>query len=69
LPVTIVSQSSVPQSGSFHASAMILAASSADGGRGLDIGTAGGSAKAIGYPETYFRRTARRNAPLRIWCM
>jgi len=65
-PATIVSQINVPQSGSFHASVTIRAASAADGGRGFGLGAGGGSAESKGLTETHFRRTARRKAPLRI---
>ena len=62
----MVSQTSVPQSGSFQASSMISAASWAVGGLGLGGWTAGGSASVIGFVATQFQRCARRNAPDRI---
>jgi integrase len=54
------------QSGSFHASLRMRAASAAVGGCGLGLGGEGGSASAIGFAATHFQRTARRSAPLRM---
>ncbi|MDN5748153.1 MAG: hypothetical protein L0H64_06550 [Pseudonocardia sp.] len=65
-PVTIASHTSVPHSGSAHASVRIRAASSGDGGRGLAFGAGGVSANTIGFDEIQPHRTARFNAPLRM---
>jgi hypothetical protein len=59
-PLTIVSQTSIPQSGSArNASAIKRAASSGVGGCGSGDGTGGGSAWSIGLTLTHRQRTAR----------
>ena len=58
-PVVIANQINVPQSGSFHASFTIRAASTALGGCGFGMGAAGGSAWCSGLTVTHFQRTAR----------
>lgn len=65
-PVTIVSQTSTAQSGSFDASSRIRAASAAVGGRGFGAGCGGASAFSIGFRAIQPHRTARLNAPERM---
>src|SRR6266508_3227766 len=62
-PVTIVSQTSVPQSGFLNASVTILAACSGEGGFGFDFGLAGGSAPLIGLKPIHFHFIAFFTAP------
>lgn len=65
-PVTIASQTNMPQSGSFQASAEMRAACSVVGGCGFGGGAAGGFALSMGLTLIHFHRTARSHAPLRI---
>jgi hypothetical protein len=65
-PHVMASQTSVPQSGSFHASVTSRAASEADGGSGFGVGADGGDASSIGFCVIHRQRTARANAPDRI---
>ena len=59
-PLTIVSQTNIPQSGSTrNDSAIKRAASSGVGGCGSGDGTGGGSAWSIGLTPTHRQRTAR----------
>src|SRR6478609_4874916 len=65
-PVVIVNSTRTPQSGSFHASSRINAASAAVGGDGLGRGVGGGSVWSIGLTAIHPQRTARVNDPLRM---
>lgn len=63
-PVVMVNQTRVPQSGSFHASVRIVAASAAVGGFGFGRGTFGGSVCSTGF--TAIQPNARRGRMRRL---
>lgn len=65
-PVTIASQTNMPQAGSFQAWAAIRAACSEDGGVGSEWLVGGESASATGFVPSQRQRTARLQASLRI---
>ena len=65
-PLTIASQTSIPQSGSLHASLTIRAACSADGGLASGRGGAGAAARDPGLTPIQRQRTARLSAAHRM---
>ncbi len=67
MPVTRASQTSIAQSSSRHASSAMRAAWRGAGGWGSGCGAAGGATRSIGLVPSHFQRTARAQAPLRMW--